>query len=70
MNEESTEKKKITLPVTGMTCATCAITVEKALNDVKGVSGANVNLASEKATIEYPRRYRASGMKSVDMQDF
>ncbi len=53
MTEQTTEKKKVTLPVTGMTCATCAITVEKALNDVKGVSGATVNLAGEKATIEY-----------------
>jgi P-type Cu+ transporter len=53
VNENPDEKKKIALPVTGMTCATCAITVEKALNDVKGVSVANVNLASEKATVEY-----------------
>ncbi len=45
--------KKITLQITGMTCASCAATIEKALARVPGVISANVNLASEKATVEY-----------------
>jgi Cu+-exporting ATPase len=53
VTDKSGQSKKVVIPVTGMTCASCAITVEKALHDVKGVSGANVNLASEKATIEF-----------------
>jgi Cu+-exporting ATPase len=47
------QTRKISLQITGMTCAGCAATVEKALTDVGGVSHANVNLASEKANIEY-----------------
>ena len=42
-------KDKVTIPLEGMTCATCAITVEKALSDLPGVTQANVNFASEKA---------------------
>ncbi|BBL80345.1 copper-transporting P-type ATPase [Rubrobacter xylanophilus] len=43
----------ITLPVTGMTCASCANRVEKALARAPGVSSANVNFAAEKASVEY-----------------
>jgi Cu+-exporting ATPase len=45
--------KKTTLQVTGMTCATCAGTVEESLSKVPGVIKASVNLAAEKATVEY-----------------
>jgi P-type Cu+ transporter len=40
------------LAISGMTCATCAGRVEKALQTVSGVTRADVNLASEKASIE------------------
>jgi Cu+-exporting ATPase len=40
------------LAISGMTCATCAGRVEKALLSVPGVRQAEVNLASEKATVE------------------
>ena len=54
MTEDTkTVKKKATIPVTGMTCATCAITIEKGLADTPGVEQASVNFASEKASIEY-----------------
>ena len=45
--------KKSIFPVGGMTCASCVNRVEQALSSVSGVIFANVNLASEKATIEY-----------------
>jgi Cu+-exporting ATPase len=45
--------EKITLPIGGMTCASCVATVEEALRGVPGVVSANVNLATEKATVEY-----------------
>jgi len=45
--------KKSIFPVSGMTCAACVARVEKALSGVPGVVSANVNLASEKATVEY-----------------
>ena len=52
--EPASEKTtKANLPITGMTYATCAITVEKGLAETPGVEHANVNFASEKASIEY-----------------
>jgi len=45
--------KKSISPVSGMTCASCVARVEEALSGVPGVVSANVNLASEKATVEY-----------------
>jgi len=45
--------KKSIFPVGGMTCASCVARVEEALLSVPGVISANVNLASEKATVEY-----------------
>jgi P-type Cu+ transporter len=45
--------KQTTLKITGMHCASCAMSVEKALQSTAGVSRANVNLATEKATVEY-----------------
>lgn len=40
-----------TLPVEGMTCASCVSRVEKALSAIPGVSEASVNLATEAATV-------------------
>ena len=45
--------KNLTLPVTGMTCASCASRIERGLKKVGGVESAQVNLASEQATITY-----------------
>ncbi|MGD8738055.1 MAG: heavy metal translocating P-type ATPase, partial [Anaerolineae bacterium] len=47
------EKKQISLPVTGMTCANCSLTVERNLKRLEGVESAAVNLASEKAAVSY-----------------
>lgn len=44
---------KKTLPVSGMSCAACAINVEKALKSAKGVENANVNFANHTAHVEY-----------------
>lgn len=41
-----------TLPVSGMTCASCAGRVERALLKVPGVAAANVNLANEQVRVE------------------
>ncbi|EOR07707.1 heavy metal translocating P-type ATPase [Acinetobacter genomosp. 15BJ] len=42
---------KVELSIEGMTCASCVSRVEKALNAVNGVKTANVNLATERATV-------------------
>src|SRR5918992_695404 len=47
------DEKTLTIPVTGMTCASCVGRVERALKKVPGVLGASVNLANEKATVRY-----------------
>ena len=45
--------EKIVLAVGGMTCAACVTHIENALSDVDGVISAGVNLASERAAVEY-----------------
>jgi len=45
-------EKRIDLPISGMTCASCVRRVEKGLNATKGVVHATVNLATKKATIQ------------------
>ncbi|MFA5786959.1 MAG: cation transporter, partial [Actinomycetota bacterium] len=42
-----------TLPVAGMTCASCVGRVERALRKVPGVVAASVNLAAQTASVEY-----------------
>lgn len=44
---------KTELVLTGMTCAACATRIEKGLNKMDGILNATVNLALEKASIEY-----------------
>lgn len=46
-------KQKAEFEITGMTCAACATRIEKGLNRMDGVANASVNLALEKATIEF-----------------
>ncbi|AYC30074.1 heavy metal translocating P-type ATPase [Paenisporosarcina cavernae] len=48
-----TKLDKLEMDITGMTCATCATRIEKTLNKQPGVAKATVNLALEKALVEY-----------------
>ena len=45
--------KQIELPITGMTCANCANTVERTLKKTAGVGAAAVNFASERASVQF-----------------
>ncbi|TCJ06424.1 heavy metal translocating P-type ATPase [Cytobacillus praedii] len=45
--------EKVEIVLTGMTCAACATRIEKGLNKMDGIINANVNLALEKAAVEY-----------------
>jgi Cu+-exporting ATPase len=45
--------EKVTLPISGMSCASCVQKIESALRNTPGVVTANVNFATEKATVEY-----------------
>jgi Cu+-exporting ATPase len=44
---------RVTIPVTGMTCASCVRRVERALSKKEGVAEASVNFAAEKASVSY-----------------
>jgi Cu+-exporting ATPase len=45
---------RIEIPVTGMTCANCAMNIERALNrKVPGILKASVNFATERVSVEY-----------------
>ncbi len=58
------DAKEITIPVGGMTCASCSSRIEKALAKAPGVVSATVNLATEKATVRYnPSGIRISAIK-------
>jgi P-type Cu+ transporter len=46
-------EQKVTLQVSGMTCAACSARIEKVLNKLNGVVEANVNLTMERATVTF-----------------
>ena len=55
---------KETIKIGGMTCAACSQRVEKAISKLEGISKVSVNLATEKATLEYdPELIRLSSIK-------
>ena len=59
-------QRKETLKIGGMTCAACAQRIEKMLNKEPGVAQASVNLATEKATVEFdPSVVRLSGLRQI-----
>ena len=48
-----TDSTRVTLPVTGMSCASCVAKVETVLGELPGVISSSVNFATENATVEY-----------------
>lgn len=42
-----------TIPISGMNCAGCSASVQRALENAPGVTAANVNLMTNSATVEY-----------------
>src|SRR5687767_16010505 len=47
------DSAELTLPVVGMTCASCVNRIERFLNRADGVADASVNLATERATVRF-----------------
>lgn len=60
--------KSLSLPVQGMTCASCVSHVERALKELPGIEGVAVNLATNKASLTYdPSRVTLGEMaRAVD----
>ncbi len=50
---ETNHIKTLTLPLEGMTCASCVARVEKVLKKTEGVGDVNVNFATEKVTLSF-----------------
>ena len=59
-----------TLPVSGMTCASCAGRVERALLKVPGVDSASVNLATEQAHVESSEGDLAGLVQAVEQAGY
>ena len=58
--------QKESLRITGMSCAACSARIEKRLSKLEGVKSVNVNLTTEKATVEYePSQIKISDMIKV-----
>lgn len=58
--------KKESLKIEGMSCAACALKIEKKLSKLPGVKGANINLATNKATVEYePAKLKVADLIKV-----
>ncbi len=46
-------KKKVALTIEGMDCVHCAVSIERSISKLKGVTKASVSFAAEKAIVEY-----------------
>jgi Cu+-exporting ATPase len=46
-------EQRLTLPITGMTCANCAANIERGVKKLKGVADASVNFAAENAAVSF-----------------
>ena len=58
--------QELSLPVVGMTCASCVSRIERFLGQAEGVADANVNLATERATVHFdPRRIDRGGIEAA-----
>ncbi|MET1067337.1 MAG: heavy metal translocating P-type ATPase [Pseudomonas prosekii] len=66
MSESST----FDLPIAGMTCASCAGRVERALSKVIGASAVSVNLATEQARIHAPSDSLPALMSAVEQAGY
>src|SRR6266516_7109166 len=53
MKGKHEDGSRVVLDLEGMTCASCAMRIEKGLKKAPGVIEANVNLATEKASVVY-----------------
>ena len=62
-------KEKAIITVKGLTCASCIAKVEKAVKGVDGVNSVSVNLATEKAMIEYESSKTSLGKIAEAIED-
>lgn len=51
--EKTNSIREIIIPISGMTCASCAKAIEKSINKLQGINEVSVNFATEKAKVVY-----------------
>jgi P-type Cu+ transporter len=61
--QESSTEQAVTIPVEGMTCASCVGRVERAIREVPGVADVSVNLATERANVTF--RHASADVRAV-----
>lgn len=63
---DQTDKKQITLQITGMTCGSCAAHLQKEVSQLEGVQAATVNFATEKMTVAFdPQKIKLETIKQT-----
>jgi Cu+-exporting ATPase len=62
-------RQRVALPIEGMSCASCAATVQQALGGAPGVSAASVNYATAKAAVEYDDAQTGVGRLAQAVRD-
>ncbi|PRX19236.1 Cu+-exporting ATPase [Orenia metallireducens] len=50
---EAKALQKLSLKIVGMSCSSCANTIQKKLNSLDGIIDANINIATEKGQVKY-----------------
>lgn len=66
LESEPVNNNRVELKITGMSCAACSAKIERRLGKLEGVSAAGVNLATEKAAIEYnPAQVKVSDIINI-----
>jgi len=60
--------KKITIDISGMHCASCSTLISKKVEKISGVKYVNVNLTTEKATVEFDEKLTSENsiIKSIE----
>ena len=66
LNEPAPKPSNITLPIEGMTCASCVSRVERALKKIPNVIEANVNLATETAVVSMSEPNQAALITAIE----
>ena len=63
---ELEKNRQVTIPIEGMTCASCVARIEKVVGRLDGVAKVSVNLATEKADVFYdPDKVRLSAIRKT-----
>jgi Cu+-exporting ATPase len=60
---------RVIIPIRGMSCASCAVNIQKGLSQMEGVADANVNFATEKATVTFDPSHVAVGDLTKTVKD-